>query len=158
MRILCLNRHPNRRPSQPPNHRLQMDDEWANALLPGGGLAGLRATLLEAAAAEREREQRERIADAFTAAVGKAVDCEVPDSLLNELGAQQYRCGALWCFVVLHTLGWGPAAGRAWGVRVVAPQRPAAAAPAAPSPALSAVPPCPQRQAERAAGQRADEL
>ena len=73
---------------------MQMDDAWAEKLLPGAsGLAGLKATMKKAAAAQRESDQRERIADAFTAAIGKAVDCDVPASLINELGAQQYRCG-----------------------------------------------------------------
>ncbi|KAI7839381.1 hypothetical protein COHA_006906 [Chlorella ohadii] len=69
----------------------ELTDEFANSLLPGAGLAGLRDKLLEAQRFDREREQRERIADAFSAAVGRAVECDIPESLINELGAQQYQ-------------------------------------------------------------------
>lgn len=61
--------------------------------MPGSDVAGLRQQLLAAKRAEREAQQRERVADAFMAAVGEAVDCDIPESLLSELGAQQYRCG-----------------------------------------------------------------
>lgn len=46
----------------------QLNDEWANSLLPGGGIEGVRQRLVENAAAERESMMRERTADAFTAA------------------------------------------------------------------------------------------
>jgi hypothetical protein len=49
---------------------LQLTEEWANSLLPGGGVAGLRELLRENQQAEREAAQRERIADAFTSAGG----------------------------------------------------------------------------------------
>lgn len=68
----------------------EVTEEWANTLLPGGGIAGLRERLRENQQAEREATLRERIADAFTSAVGRAVECDVPESLLNELGQQQY--------------------------------------------------------------------
>ncbi|KAL4430146.1 hypothetical protein ABPG77_004928 [Micractinium sp. CCAP 211/92] len=68
----------------------ELNDEWANSLLPGGGIEGVRQRLVENAAAERESMMRERIADAFTAAVGRAVKVDIPESLLNELGTQQY--------------------------------------------------------------------
>lgn len=68
----------------------ELNDEWANSLLPGGGLQGLRQRLLENAAAERESMMKERMADAFNVAVGRAVEVEIPNSLLNELGNQQY--------------------------------------------------------------------
>lgn len=72
----------------------QLTDEWAGKVLEGADLAGLQQRLLEKVREEREAAQRERVADAFTSAVGKAVDCEVPESLLSELGSQQYRWGA----------------------------------------------------------------
>ncbi|EFN57828.1 hypothetical protein CHLNCDRAFT_143244 [Chlorella variabilis] len=68
----------------------QLTDEWAGKVLEGADLAGLQQRLLEKVREEREAAQRERVADAFTSAVGKAVDCEVPESLLSELGSQQY--------------------------------------------------------------------
>lgn len=68
----------------------ELNDEWANSLLPGGGIEGVRQRLVENAAAERESMMRERTADAFTAAVGRAVEVDIPESLLNELGTQQY--------------------------------------------------------------------
>jgi hypothetical protein len=79
-------------PSHPPP--LQLTDEWAASVMPGSDVAGLRQQLLAAKRSEREAQQRERVADAFMAAVGQAVDCDIPDSLLAELGAQQYRCAA----------------------------------------------------------------
>lgn len=68
----------------------ELTDEWAGKVLEGADLAGLQQRLLEKVREEREAAQRERVADAFTSAVGKAVDCEVPESLLSELGSQQY--------------------------------------------------------------------
>jgi hypothetical protein len=50
---------------------LQLTEEWANSLLPGGGVAGVRERLRENQQAEREAAQRERIADAFTSAGGR---------------------------------------------------------------------------------------
>ena len=52
-----------------------MNDEWANGILPGAGLAGLREQLLAAQAEEREATQRERIADAFAAAGAPPLRC-----------------------------------------------------------------------------------
>jgi hypothetical protein len=75
----------------------------------------VRQRLLETLQAERAAEQRERIADAFTSVIGKAVDCEIPESLLNELGSQQYR----WAVQVDDEAAAGGGGGTALGGSIV---------------------------------------
>lgn len=109
-------------PASPPP---QLSDEWASGILPGSDLAGLRERMLADQAAEREAEQRERIADAFTAA-----------------GACACRCAA-----------WGWGWGGAWLVRKAAPavvaagwrgvRRSPALLPASPVPSITPLQPEP---------------
>lgn len=69
----------------------EMTDEWASQVMgPGSTVADIRARLEENTAAESEDATRQKLADAFTDAVGAAVDVIIPDSLIQEAGQNQY--------------------------------------------------------------------
>lgn len=66
-------------------------DAWAAGIMgPGSTVADVEARLAENTAVESEEATRQRLADAFTDAVGAAVDVTVPDSLIQEAGQNQY--------------------------------------------------------------------
>jgi trigger factor len=70
---------------------IEMTDAWAEEVAPGaGGMSGLRATLLEAQAAETHQATQKRLEEALTTAIAAAIDMEVPQSLITDLGTQQY--------------------------------------------------------------------
>jgi trigger factor len=67
------------------------DDAWAASLMgPGSTLEDLMGRLAANARDAGEDATRQRLADAFTDAVSAAVEVEVPESMLQEVGRNEY--------------------------------------------------------------------
>jgi len=67
------------------------NDEWAASVMgPRSTIADVRTRLIENTRAESEEALQQCIADAFTEAVANAVSVEIPDSLIQEAGQNEY--------------------------------------------------------------------
>jgi trigger factor len=69
----------------------ELTDEWAAAKMgPGSTLADVRKRLEENTLAEQEDKLQQIIADAFTDAVAASIDVNLPASLIQEAGQNEY--------------------------------------------------------------------
>ena len=69
----------------------ELNDEWAASLMgPGSTVDDIKQRLNENTLAEQEDALQQVIADEFTNAVSEAVDVEIPNSLLQEAGQNEY--------------------------------------------------------------------
>jgi trigger factor len=69
----------------------QADDAWASKIMgPGCSMEDVKTRLVENTRAEKEDALRQRIQDAFTEAVAAAVSVDIPDSLIQEAGQNEY--------------------------------------------------------------------
>jgi trigger factor len=68
-------------------------DAWADAAFPGtpAGLAGLKARFADAIAAEDAAATALKVEDALCDAVAAAVEMDVPESVIQEVGQEQYQ-------------------------------------------------------------------
>lgn len=70
----------------------ELSDEFAEERFPGcGGAEGLRRELLNVEAADRSERQMMRIQEALTEAVANIAVCDVPESLVRQMGEGEYQ-------------------------------------------------------------------
>ena len=75
---------------------LQLDDALAEEVAPGcGGAAGLQAQLLRKHQAATAQANQQAVEEALMAQVSDLVDCSLPDSMVKEMGQQQYQARLL---------------------------------------------------------------
>jgi trigger factor len=68
-----------------------LDDAFAASVMgPGSTIAAVKERLLENARLETEEATKQRLADAFMAAVGAAVEVDIPPSMLQEVASSEY--------------------------------------------------------------------
>ncbi len=71
---------------------LQFDDDLAEELAPGcGGVQGLQAQLLRLQKAKTAQDNEEAVDEALMASVVHLVECDVPQSMTEEMGQQEYQ-------------------------------------------------------------------
>ena len=71
---------------------LQLDDAFGAAVAPeAGSLEALRARLLATQSAMTAKETAERVNEALTFAVGDLVQADIPQSLIQEIGQNEYQ-------------------------------------------------------------------
>lgn len=73
-----------------------LTDAWAEEAYPGSGTVdGLRSRLRAAVAAETAAATAARVQEALTTALADAVACDVPESVLREIGEAEYQAELL---------------------------------------------------------------
>ncbi|KAK9835180.1 hypothetical protein WJX81_004039 [Elliptochloris bilobata] len=74
----------------------ELDNEFAETLYPGcGGLEKLRGIMEAAEMRILDSQTKQKVHEALTAALAERVDAEVPQSVLRELGSQEYQAKLL---------------------------------------------------------------
>lgn len=69
----------------------EVGDEWAEDIAPGcGGVSGLMSMLTEAQISETQAATNTRLQQALTAAIAEIIEVDIPESLITDLGTQQY--------------------------------------------------------------------
>ena len=77
-------------------HGLQLDDKLAQDVAPNSGRAeGLRQQLLRMQNDKTAQDNQEAVDEAMMAAVVNLVDCEVPKSMIDEMGKSEYQARLL---------------------------------------------------------------
>ena len=75
---------------------LQLDDKLAQEVAPNsGGAEGLRQQLLRMQNDKTAQDNQEAVDEAMMAAVVNLVDCEVPKSMIDEMGKSEYQARLL---------------------------------------------------------------